>query len=281
MSFAKKLGNIYTKLNTSFEDINSALTENGYSKSTNFYTLGNKLRNVIPRGYNNIVFYMIERHEAEEIIIPSEFIGKIGSYVFHYYNKLKSVVISNGITSIESSAFANCYNLTSVTIPDSVTSIGQNVFYNCTKLDNITIPDSVTSIGEGAFYNTAHYLNKGRWSDGILYIGNHLIDCNANITTYRIRQGTRTIADSAFSNRITLTSLTIPDSVTSIGEDAFANCTNLDIYLNSIIPPTILSKSAIYSVATIHVPIGSGNTYKSATNWSSVADKIVEDIVVE
>ena len=258
MSFAKKLGNIYTKLNTSFEDINSALTENGYSKSTNFYTLGNKLRNVIPRGYNNIVFYMIERHEAEEIIIPSEFIGKIGSYVFHYYNKLKSVVISNGITSIESSAFANCYNLTSV-----------------------TIPDSVTSIGEGAFYNTAHYLNKGRWSDGILYIGNHLIDCNANITTYRIRQGTRTIADSAFSNRITLTSLTIPDSVTSIGEDAFANCTNLDIYLNSIIPPTILSKSAIYSVATIHVPIGSGNTYKSATNWSSVADKIVEDIVVE
>ena len=94
--------------------------------------------------------------------------------------------------------------------------------------------------------------------------------------------GVTSISSSAFSDCILLTSVTIPDSVTSIGYSAFEKCTSLkNIYIKQTIPPSLDSDSSIPSMATIHVPIGSGNAYKSATNWSSHADRIVEDIVIE
>ena len=53
------------------------------------------------------------------------------------------------------------------------------------------------------------------------------------------------------------------------------------MYMYPTTPPTLVSKNAISTATTtIHVPIGSGSTYKSATNWSEHADKIVEDIPV-
>ena len=66
-------------------------------------------------------------------------------------NKIKKVVIENGVTSIGVRAFYSYSNLTSITIPNSVTSIGDYAFYNCSSLTSVTIPNSVTSIGGGAF----------------------------------------------------------------------------------------------------------------------------------
>ena len=89
-----------------------------------------------------------------------------------------------------------------------------------------------------------------------------------------------TIYSSAFSYCTNLTSVTIPDSVTIIVGSTFNYCTNLtDIYLHPSTPPT-LGILTIPSTTTIHVPVGSGDAYKSATNWSSFADKIVEDIEI-
>ena len=69
-----------------------------------------------------------------------------------YTEKIKNVVIGDGVTNISSYAFNGCTNLISITMPDSVTSIGSDAFHNCTRLTSITIPDSVTSIGSNAFY---------------------------------------------------------------------------------------------------------------------------------
>ena len=80
------------------------------------------------------------------------------------------------------------------------------------------------------------------------------------------------------SNLITVT---IPDNVIEIVRGAFYKCINLtDMYLYSTIPPTLGSTDTIPTTTTIHVPIGSGDAYKNATNWSSFADKIVEDIEI-
>ena len=135
---------------------------------------------------------------------------------------LASVKIPNSVTSIGNNAFARCSSLTSVAIPESVTSIGGRALYNCTSLTSVTIPNSVTSIGEGAFYGTAIYNNTANWDNDVLYIGEHLIEAKDTLTgAYEIKQGTGCIADYAFARCSSLTSVTIPQSVTSIGNHAF------------------------------------------------------------
>ena len=137
--------------------------------------------------------------------------------------------IKDGTRIIADSAFSNFDNLISVTIPDSVTSIGNSVFENCTNLASITIGNGVTSIGCSAFYNTAYYNDESNWNNGVLYISDCLIGINYNFdltTDYIIKDGTRIIADSAF-RWSGITNVTIPDSVTSIGNYAFEDCTSL------------------------------------------------------
>ena len=87
----------------------------------------------------------------------------------------------------------------------------------------------MTNIGWVAFGNTAYYNNEDNWENGVLYIGNHLIEVNSEIVKgdYVIRTGTKRISDSTFYGCTSLTSITIPGSVTSIESPAFQGCTGL------------------------------------------------------
>ena len=121
---------------------------------------------------------------------------------YNYQEKIKKVVIENGVTSIGGYAFNDCISLTSITIPNSVKSIGSYAFLYCKGLTSITIPNSVTSIGNWAFYGCS------------------------SLTSITIPNSVTSIGKSAFDYS-GLTSITIPNSVTSIGEFAFSNCTSL------------------------------------------------------
>ena len=82
-----------------------------------------------------------------------------------------------------------------------VKSIGSYALYGCTNLTLITIPDSVTNISYNAFDNTGYYNNAENWENDVLYIGKHLIYSKDTISgAYEIKEGTITIAGSAFSN---------------------------------------------------------------------------------
>ena len=157
-------------------------------------------------------------------------------YIFgsgSYYSKnsdvpksLKKVIITGG-EKIGSNAFSRCDSLTSIMIPNSVTSIGSNAFYGCSSLTSITIPDSVTNIGFGAFSGCD---KLRQYENGIYYVSGWVVGANTSIAKATIKEGTRGIANSAFfysSNCRILTSITIPNSVTSIGDYAFQYCSSL------------------------------------------------------
>lgn len=136
--------------------------------------------------------------------------------------------IPDSVTSIGSWAFYGCGTIESITVPNSVATIGTHAFADCQNLVRITLPDSITSIGERAFTGTGYFESESNRTDGVLYIGNHLIHAKAELSgDYTVKDGTKCIAAAAFYDCVELTGITLPDSVTGIGDGAFSGCTGL------------------------------------------------------
>lgn len=140
------------------------------------------------------------------------------------------------VTRIGWSCFSGNAGIKSVVIPDSVMYIGSNAFCECENLENITIGDNVRFIGDFVFFSTAFYNNDRNWESGALYLRNYMISgyrrddgCGGNVTivdevgkNYKIKDGTTVIADRAFAECSKLAKITMPDSLLTIGNDAFS-----------------------------------------------------------
>jgi len=189
----------------------------------------------------------------------------IGTDAFYDATNLASVTIPGGVTSMGDGVFLECAYLTNATISNGVTTIGNYAFYGCASLASVTIPESVTSIGMDAFYDCAslasvYFVGYGPYIDSSVFYGDpvtfyylfgtgdgydYITNAgNTNTITiigYTGPGGAVTIPtninnllvtgigdgmDSVFANT-GVTSVTIPGSITSIGEGAFGNCSSL------------------------------------------------------
>ena len=207
-------------------------------------------------------------------------VTSIGDCAFYYCSSLESVTIPNSVTSIGNYAFFRCSSLESVTIPNSVTSIGYEAFYDCSSLESVTIPNSVTSIGDCAFSgcsklkNIDVYPENANYSsiDGILYNKDvtKLICCPGAKISVAIPNSVTSIGYEAFYDCSNLASVTIPNSVTSIGDGAFFNCNDLKtIYMQCEVPiecnPRFSDKTLKETV--LYIPTGTKTEYEKVDPW--------------
>ena len=184
--------------------------------------------------------------DSTNIVIPATYnnlpVKAIGDSAFYRDYTIQSVTIPDSVTTIGNSAFRSS-NLKNITLGDGITTIGEKAFYECGALTNINIPNSVTSIGEDAFISC--YSLQYNVLDGARYLGN---DTNQYMvlmmTPYQstepfvFNENTRIIYAMAFYNCDGLTSIVIPDSVTSITSSAFYYCSDLT---NIVIPDSVTS----------------------------------------
>lgn len=161
--------------------------------------------------------------------------------------------ITYSVTAIGGMAFYQSYDLTSIEIPESVISIGSEAFRGCSGLSSIKIPGSVTSVGNSAFSGCSNIgtvifedgendlnlyseaFNSCQLEEG--YLGRNIFNYqNKAISPFQghktlknviIGNSVTSIADYAFQDCSGLTSINIPGSVTSIGNYAFSGCSNL------------------------------------------------------
>lgn len=146
----------------------------------------------------------------------------------------KKIVFAEGMTSfnimyqIFGFQMPELENCESVVCPSTFKSINRGEFRVYPNLKNIELPDDLEYIGEDAFQSTALYDNDANWTNSALYIGKHLIAVKEltwdDSETFVVREGTRLIAEYAFGSRNeNVKSIKLPNSITSINENAFRN----------------------------------------------------------
>jgi hypothetical protein len=239
------------------------------------YTVtGNGFRTVTIIGYSGA---------GGVVVIPNQVGGLTVTIIgdaFAGNTSLTSVTIPQNVKSVVSGAFGGCTSLTNIsvntadgflsssngvlfdkakytlfeypegltndayTIPGTVTNIGELAFYDCASLTSITIPDTVTNIGDAAFEDCTNLANISVAADNPAYTSingvlfdkaeDTLIQYPAGLTNgaYTVPGSVTSIGEFAFADCDSLTNVTIPGSITTIQyegilADAFSGCANL------------------------------------------------------
>jgi hypothetical protein len=174
--------------------------------------------------------------------IPSN-VTSIGNDAFSECNDLVELNIHNGVTNIKECALRYCRNLKKINLPEGLLEIGECSFMGCSKITEVLIPASVRTLGEGAFCEVqtvriAHankFFKTDKFGAIIDTYRKILLWIPPQLTNYTVPHGVKTIGRFAGKKR-QLAYVTIPDTVTKIGEYAFCGCKNL---INIEIPNSI------------------------------------------
>ena len=151
----------------------------------------------------------------------------IWGYAFKDCTALKSVELNN-VRNLGSGAFMNCTALESVSLSDNMEKLNDHIFDGCASLARIDMPDKPIAVSFTVLGGTAYYNNPSNWENGVLYADGYLIAVNADfaaLTEYAVKEGTKVIADNAFSGAGysgKVKKITLPDGLYRIGQGAFA-----------------------------------------------------------
>lgn len=199
---------------------------------------------------------------------------------FAYAPNIKGVVLEEGVTSIGNYAFYDCTNLVSATIPEGVTRIGERAFSYCGNLTSVNIPNGVTYIGFWAFSNCRNLTNvtipasATRFSESAFVYCDKLTSAGPLDGDYNIKFGwTDAIPPYVFENCGSLTSVAIPEGITSIGFYAFCRTGLTSVTLPSTL--TDIENYAFYDSGIKEIIIPNGVTLINSRTFGSSLTTVV------
>lgn len=238
----------------------------------------------------------------------------VGDYMFYDCKALINLLLPNNTKRIEAYAFGNCERLSVIAMPDNVSSIGEQAFINCisicviplpnqlTYIDNmafmgcnglteITLPIEVSHLGDGIVkdcqnierINVVSGNTNFASNDGVLYTSAFdkllVFPVKYANADYMVSESTTKIAPFAFVNAKNLKTLILPETMTSIGKDAFIGCVNLATLQVYAITPPICENACFDNISKtqceLQVPQGCYSNYWVAPVWSDF-NKIIE-----
>ena len=198
----------------------------------------NNLKNVtFEKGITQIANGLFSKSFGlDEIIIPDT-VTSIGANAFQYCSRLKKITLSKSLISIGADAFTET-PIQEIDIPDNVREIGSGAFMGCKSLSSVKLSQNIERIDAYAFgyceslteisiprslktSASAYYPKRMYDYQGGIFIGSN------NLRSVTFEDGTTTIINHLFRYAGGLEKIVIPDTVTTIKEAAFQNCTNL------------------------------------------------------
>lgn len=226
--------------------------------STNTLIIGCN-NSTVPEGVERVDDYAFYDFKGfEKVTLPST-LKEIGIMAFNG-SGLKSIEIPASIESLGEHAFNGCKNLRSAVLPNTLTSIPASLFIFCENLEEVNIPNGVESIGDMAFRR-------------------------CGFSAIEIPNTVKTIGEQAFQGCVNMEKITIPSSVSSISERAFQNCDVLHTIVSQVETPFAIESNVFSRVidgtetpttATLYVPKGSKELYKSTEGWNQFATILEE-----
>ncbi len=220
----------------------------------------------LPEGLLSIGGYAFYQcRKVKNLSIPSTVVS-IGNSAFRQMAQLQSISLPDGLTTIDTYTFALDSALTTIQWPANLKSICEYAFNNCISLTSVTLPESVDSVGTRVFSQCSGLTEPVRNS--------HMLVCMpiSTVGEYAIPHGIKTIAPYALYGCTGLTTLTLPETVDSIGLYAFRSTMNSSSlhYINFLSSTPAKKAGSIGGVGTngkMMIPYGALYAYRSDNDW--------------
>ena len=217
-------------------------------------------------------------------IVLEEGVTEIGRTAFDRCTGVASVILPEGLVSIGNNAFYSCTGLSGeLKLPDSLQTIGNSAFQNCTGAFQLKLGAGLTSVGTSAFQGDSQMTGTLTFPETMETIGVSAFYGCSSVTGLTLPKHLETLGSSAFNacSQMACENLTIPDGISTVGVSAFQGCNSLTGTLTIPDSVTEIGNNAFYAaqfqsvvfgknVKTIGISVFQNNT--SLTSISGLPD---------